>query len=346
MTYTQIIGGFFMSPKIKNIIISVGMAVLLLSGCSAIGDKLSPPATSNGSSGDRGVVGGIAPDQAQKPGYSLPPVSQSGPITGEQKLIKNGNLTLKAKNIDTAQQEIDIIAKRYNGYIFSMRQSQTPEKRYLTITIKVQKERFDDAVNDIKQLGQTSNIEMDVTDVTTQFIDTEARIKTLKVKETTLMTLLGKATQISDIIVIEESLQQTRQQIESNEGQLNALKNATDYSIITINVTDEEGLLITEQSESLWVRFTTNFNNGLRYWARVGVDVVSGAIFLIPILIPLAIILFLIARFNRKNKLKLLQKYDPVNKSKLYARSESPIDTRPIKAETPMDDHPEPDTKK
>lgn len=338
-----------MSPKLKNIIISLGMAVLLLSGCSAINERLNPPASTTAPSKgqtDEGS-GGIVTDPGKKPDFvAQPPTTgTSGSITGEQKLIKNGNLTLRAKNIETAQQEIDIIAKRYNGYIFSMRQSQTPEKRFLNITIKIAKDRFDDAVNDIKKLGQTSNVEMDVNDVTTQFIDTEARIKTLKVKETTLMSLLGRATEISDIIVIEESLQQTRQQIESYEGQLNALKNATDFSTITINVTDEEGLLVTEEPESLWERFTNNFSKGLAYWARVGVDLVSGAIFLLPILVPLAVILFFIARASRKNRSKLFEKHDPLQKSRLYSRTETPptVQPEPKPAEA---DEPDPDDKR
>lgn len=328
-------------------IIAIGMASLVLSGCSALSEKITPPTSSGNMSGDRGEVGGVAPDKAQKPDSLKPsPGGTAGNITGEQKLIKNGNLTLKAKNIETARAEIDIIAKRYSGYIFSMNQSQTPDKRYLNITIKIQKDRFDEAVNDIKALGQTTNVQMDVNDVTTQFIDTEARLKTLTVKETTLVSLLGRATQISDIIMIEENLQQTRQQIESSQGQLNALKNATEFSTITINVTDDEGLLVTEEPQSLWARFTENFNNGLRYWARVGVDLVSGAIFLIPILIPLAIILFLIAGFSRRSRQKLFQKHDPVNKARLYSKSEAPFNEKPSGDDRPTDDPSGSDLKK
>lgn len=343
MADQPIIGGFFMSPKLKNIILSLGLAALLLAGCSSLGQNVSPPASSTGAATDRGETGGIVPDKTGKPDYLVDPTkpATTGSLTGEQKFIKNGNLTLRAKSIETARQEIDIIAKRYNGYIFSMRQSQTTDKRFLNITIKVEKDRFDDAVNDIKKLGQTSNVEMDVSDVTTQFIDTEARIKTLKAKETTLMSLLGKATEISDIIVIEENLQQTRQQIESYEGQLNALKNATDYSTITINVTDEEGLSVTEEPESLWTRFTNNFTNGLRYWARVGVDLLSGAIFLIPILVPLAIVLFVIARLSRRSRQRLLEKHDPENRARLHARTKTPAGDKLPEDQPPSDRTPQ-----
>ena len=316
-----------MHTKIKNIVISLGLVSVLVSGCSALTSDYKLPASSNTVSDGRDESGGVKGDQAQKPGIVAPtPGVPSGNITGDQKLIKNGNLTLKASNIETAQVEIDVIAKRYSGYIFSMNQSQTPDKRFLTITIKVQKDHFDDAINDLKALGQTSNVQMDVNDVTTQFIDTEARLKTLQVKETTLVSLLARATEISDIIMIEENLQQTRQQIESSQGQLNALKNATEFSTITINVTDTVGLLNTEEPQSLWSRFTENFNNGLRYWARVGVVALSGAIFLFPILIPLAILLLLIARVSRRNRKNLFIKHDPLHKSRLYSKTENPVD--------------------
>ena len=123
-----------------------------------------------------------------------------------------------------AQVEVQRIAKQFSGYVYSMEQSQTKDRRYLTITIKVTSPNIDEAIDLIKKLGTTTNVILNVSDVTTQFIDTQAHIKTLKTKEETLNNILAKATTIEDILTIENSLQQTRQEIESYQGQLNVLK--------------------------------------------------------------------------------------------------------------------------
>lgn len=291
-------GGTLMVSRFSKILLALAMAFILITGCSVS----QAPVTDDrggvetpGAGGDSKDGGDFAPEE---------PDSGAVSITGDQKLIRNGSITLTAGNIETAQEEIRIIAARYNGYVYSLRQSQTSERRFLEVTIKVVTERFDAALEDIKGLGTTSNISMDVRDVTTEFIDTEARIETLKVKETTLTDILAKATRIEDILLIETSLQETRQEIESYEGRLNALRNATDYSTITINVTDTEGLAKTEDPVSPATRFQENLSRGLRYWTNAAIDAISGILFLLPVLIPLAVILILLLAVRRRRPSK------------------------------------------
>ena len=250
--------------------------------------------------GGAAAPGNLGDFAAEKPAPDDESTSGSLPLTGEQKLIRNGSISLRAENIETAQEEIRIIASRYAGYVFSLRQSQTSERRYLEVTIKIATDRFDEAIEDIKKLGSTSNITMDVRDVTTEFIDTEARIETLKVKEETLMNILAKATRIEDILLIESDLQTTRQEIESNQGRLNALTNATDYSTITINVSDTEGLAKTEDPLSPGARFRDNLSRGIRYWSNAAIDGISGLLFILPVLIPLTLILIVLLAIRRK----------------------------------------------
>lgn len=299
----------------KSLVLSLFLVLAVLSGCSAINQRLEP--TTGGESGGKApVTDGVIPDESFAPN-PMPPDDKTQNLDNEQKLVKSASIELSAKDIQSAQTEIDLIARRYSGYVFHMQQSQTPQKRYLTITIKVATANFDAAIADIRKLGTATNVTFDVSDVTTQFIDTEARIKTLKTKEQTLITILAKASEIEDILAIETSLQQTRQEIESYEGQLNVLKNSTNFSRITVQVTDETGLVTTEEPESAWDRFRTNFEKGLRYWADTAVDVVSGFLFLLPVLIPLAVILLILRYFVRKNP----RHWTKVDRAALYGKT-------------------------
>lgn len=323
-----------MGKTIRRLLVALSLSAALLSGCSAL-----PSSTPRNDTEESVAVGAPeAPGDKGAPDYiSTPGVdgAYTPNLVNEQKLIRRGSITLTAKSIETAQEEIRTIASRYNGYVYAIRQSQTQEQRYLEITIKVQNTRFEEALKDIEALGTASNISMDVSDVTREFIDTETRIKTLKVKEQTLVDILAKATKIEDIILLENSLQETRQQIESYEGQLNALKNATEYSTITVSVRDAEGLAKSTEPIPPGDRFRDNLSRGLRYWSNVAIDGVSGFLFLLPVIIPLAALLLVFLLLRRRFPSKRRRRSEELQQ-RLYSKTGGVDNPDPAQAEPPQ----------
>ena len=71
-------------------------------------------------------------------------------------------------------------------------------------------------------------------DVTTQYIDTESRLKTKKEIEDRYRALLSKATTVKDILEIEKELGEIREDIESSEAQFRQLNNDVEYSTLKI----------------------------------------------------------------------------------------------------------------
>lgn len=71
-------------------------------------------------------------------------------------------------------------------------------------------------------------------DVTSEYIDTEARIKTKKILETRYLELLKKASKVSEILEIEKELSTIREEIESKEGQLKYMQNQVSMSSVYV----------------------------------------------------------------------------------------------------------------
>jgi len=71
-------------------------------------------------------------------------------------------------------------------------------------------------------------------DVTEEFIDVEARIKTKKELEARYKEILKKATRVDEILNIEREMGNLRSEIESLEGRMNYLKNRIALSSLTI----------------------------------------------------------------------------------------------------------------
>lgn len=176
---------------------------------------------------------------------SRPPAIMKAPLkvtennkfeTPQRKLIKNGEITFSTKNIDETRKSLAKACKDFNGYISSEEQQKFDERINYQEVIRIPAARFDAFMNVIEELGEHIEYRnLTTQDVTEEFIDTEARLKTKKELETRYHQLLGKATKVTDMLAIEEQISIVRTEIETMQGRLNFLTNQVGYSTLTVN---------------------------------------------------------------------------------------------------------------
>jgi type IV secretory pathway VirB6-like protein len=130
-------------------------------------------------------------------------------------------------------------------------------------------------------------------DVTEEFIDVEARIKTKKELQNRYIELLKRATTINEMLSIEREIGSLQTEIESVEGRMNYLKDKIKFSTLSVSYYQETtasfGFFskVAEALESGWSGFLW-FIIGLSYlWVFV--------------LIAIAVI-YLIVRRRRKRR--------------------------------------------
>ncbi len=138
--------------------------------------------------------------------------------------------------------------KKYNGYIQLDNETKGYNEITRNIVIRVPNQNFEKLLSEVTQ-GITYFDEKQITseDVTEQFIDLEARLKSKKELEARYIDLLRKATKVSDIIEIEQQINVIREEIESKEGQLNYMKSRVSMSTLNINFykpTSESGVTV------------------------------------------------------------------------------------------------------
>lgn len=101
--------------------------------------------------------------------------------------------------------------------------------------MRVLNENFEQLVNEVSAgVGYFDHKNIFSQDVTEQYIDLEARLKAKKELENRYLELLKKANKISEILEIEKELSILREEIESQEGQFNYLKNRIALSTLEI----------------------------------------------------------------------------------------------------------------
>ncbi len=104
------------------------------------------------------------------------------------------------------------------------------------LTIRVPAEKFDATRAALSGLGEVDTETINGQDVSSQLVDLGARITSLKAEEAAFQTLLGKATEIGDILQIQDQLFNVRTQIEQLEAEQANLNDQSTFSTITVSM--------------------------------------------------------------------------------------------------------------
>jgi len=161
----------------------------------------------------------------------------------DRKIIRNADLTIEVPSTTDTQQKIVSIAETNGGFVVTseakQRDSQEPAQRTLDIklVVRIPENHFGAALDQIRALA--SNVpEAKITgqDVTEEFIDLEARIKTQTALEQQFLQIMKQAHKVEDALEVQRQIADVRTEIEKLEGRKHFLENRSSLSTITINI--------------------------------------------------------------------------------------------------------------
>jgi len=150
------------------------------------------------------------------------------------RVVKTARISIQAKRggFGVAFQDATLVAGRFGGYV----ESSSSEGRSGSLLIRVPADRFEQALGDLEAIGPVKSREISGQDVTAQFVDLGARLRTWRAQETVLLRLMGSATSITDTLRVQNELQQVQLRIEQIEGQLRVLRGETTYATIAVGI--------------------------------------------------------------------------------------------------------------
>jgi hypothetical protein len=221
-------------------------------------------------------------------------------------IIKSGTMSLEVDKYDESETKIREISKKYNGYITNTSATLNPNgKKQGTISIRVPSEKFDGLLNELRQTGKEMNENINGKDVTEEYMDAEARLKTQQQLEDRLLKLLSEKTaKLTDIVEVEQKLSGVRENIERTEGRMKYLKDQSSYSTLAVSVY-EPSLLTTSTGGGFFYEIEQSFKKGLNGFTAVLSGIITIVIALMPILVIGFVIVYLVVRyFNKRKKAK------------------------------------------
>lgn len=159
----------------------------------------------------------------------------------------------------------------------------------------------------VGELGNVTQENESVEDVTLQYVDVESHKKALETEQARLMELLSTAENMEDLLAIESKLSDIRYEIESYESQLRLLDNQIDYSTVHVEIFEVERMTDAGEKgffEEIKERFGDNLykvGHGFR-------NLIIGILGALPILIVCAAVIAVIVVIVKKSIKKITLK--------------------------------------
>jgi hypothetical protein len=299
-----------MKKLIVSLLIVTTVLIIAACGASTISDSQSAP--NNNVTDQKAVVGSGGAEaptlyDASVPEGVIDHFNGSFALAQGQKIIFTADITMETKDFDKAITDFKRLVQESKGYIVSssINGSRVDENnlRNASFTIKVPQSIFESSKDKIEGLGNVTTSYTQSQDITKQFVDTEARIKTLKIQEDRMLALLTKATKMEDIIALESRLSELRLEIESYTGSLNEMEAQTDYGTINVYISEVKELSSGDSGflDNLLAAIKGSFKSML-----IAIEGgIIGLIYAAPYIIVVAIIIIVVRRIGWGRNLRL-----------------------------------------
>ena len=213
-------------------------------------------------------------------------------------IIKNASVQFQVTDAEASHTKIAALLGPHNAYFGSDNRSSNNYQVENNMVIRVPAANFDKLMEALMQESVYTNYKnISADDVTAEFTDIQARLKTKKEVEQRYLALLKQAGKITDILEVEEKLRVIREEIEAAEGRVKLLRDQVGYSTITLNIYQKLNYTPAPQ-----VGFLSNLTEAFVNGWRALLAVLVGLVNVWPFLLLITAAIWLVVRLRRRNK--------------------------------------------
>ncbi|MFS8570685.1 MAG: DUF4349 domain-containing protein [Thermaerobacter sp.] len=261
-------------------------------------------------------AGGEARDPKQ------PAIAQQEAGTGvdpaaQRRVIQSATIFMRVEDVEGTYHQVIAMAEAAGGYAQEASLSSDgivippvpraepaeaapPRSAYLVLRVPAERlSRFTSDVMALAAPGTRPDLHTSATDITTEYVDVEARMRTLQAKEARLLEILDQAQGVEDLLAVEREVWQTRSEIESLQARLDTWNRLLDLATLNLTLQDA-GVRPPERDHGLGQRLLLALYQALDYLVVSIETMIVGAGVVLPWAV-LAIIAWLaLARWRRR----------------------------------------------
>ena len=231
------------------------------------------------------------------------------PADQQRLIIRNADMTIVATDTEAALAQIAQMAENGGGWVVSSnvyQSSETTKSGY--VQIRVPSEGFQSVLDAIAGLAvRVESLSTSGQDVTEEYVDLSSQLANLEATAARVRAFLDDATRVEDALAVNAELSRLEGEIAVIKGRMQFLEQSSAFSSITVNVTPDELAQpiqvagwqpsgVAKQAIETLVSALQALANLLIWFVIVALPI------LLLILIPFALIIWIIRRLRRRER--------------------------------------------
>lgn len=240
---------------------------------------------------------------------------QASAQASDRKIIRDATLTIETESPTEGLRQITAIAENNGGFIVTSDLKQTDAagqgrpSQTVTVIARIPASRFDTALNQIHSFGgRVISEKVSGQDVSEEYLDLEARLRTKKALEAQFLEIMKQARKVTDALEVQSQLGEVRTEIERLEGRRRFLENQAALSTITVTLQMPQPILAATTT-GFGTTMKRAFGDAVDTAANIVLFVIQAVIVLVPIAIFFGLPVWLVWRVVRRRV--LLRKPEP-----------------------------------
>ncbi len=218
-----------------------------------------------------------------------------------RKIVYNSSIDIETKNFDEDVKAIKQLVASNGGYYESSSISGTAEYggRNAYYTARVPSKNYQSFMESVGGIGSVTYSSENVDDITSNYVDVQARLKSLNRKLQRLEELEANAETVQDLLSIEDRINNVQYDIENYTAQLRLYDDKVDYCTVSISL-DEVVTYSEVKKDTAWNRFTEAFVSSFSGFIAFLQWIVIALIYILPYALVAAVIFVIVLVATKK----------------------------------------------
>jgi uncharacterized protein DUF4349 len=281
------------------------VAMVVAAGCTGGGDgggaTGAGPEARPAASDDQAVA---TTAQAARPGKA-DPAAPAGPAA-QVRLVDLGNRIVRTATVDlevgenrlndTVNRATDVVTRAKGIYVGSSTAAPEGGPASGQVTFRVPVDAFERVLRELKGLGTYRGERSSTEDVTNQYIDLNGQLAAWRAQERVYLRLLDRARSVTDVIAVQNQLQQVQSNIERLQGQVDHLEDQSSYSTIVLQLSEPGAAGPAAEPTGRLARAWATAVNGLGVMAAA---VLIAVVWIIPVAVLAGLVLVVLRAARR-----------------------------------------------
>ena len=230
--------------------------------------------------------------------------SQAATAAIERKLIRNAELDIETSAPAEAERKVAAIADAHGGFVVTSEASQNNNPaqpaEVVNVVVRVPAAQFDAVVEELRGVGsRVRQKKITAQDVTEEYIDLEARLRTQRALEAQYLEIMKQAQKVSDALEVNRQLAEVRGVIEQTEGRRRFLENQAALSTIKVTL-QTPAPFVSANAGGFFAGIREALGDGVDIAVAIILVVIRVVIALIPVLLLIVLPLALLWRLWRR----------------------------------------------